>query len=349
VRRVLAALVSCALLALMPLGPAAAAPAAGPTADQLLAKVSSCQQISSGRYAHDEGGAATVPVCRSNGVVFFTADMDIDCDGVRTTQCNEDTDCCFYPDTAFHTSTDQPLNAAQLPYIVLPQPTSNWDYRDYGIDGGSVVAVIYQGRITYAVVGDTGPTSIIGEASYATASALGIDPDPSTGGTEGPVTYIVFPNTSVNPIENHGVATSVGEDAANRLVGGGSTPGAGSIKGLGGKCVDVAGAGSVNGTAVQLYDCNGSAAQQWTASGGSLRALGKCLDVRDHSTANGARLQLWDCSGSANQQFTVNAAGTIVNPAANKCVDVTGKSTANATPLQLWTCTGASNQKWTVS
>ena len=33
---------------------------------------------------------------------------------------------------------------------------------------------------------------------------------------------------------------------------------------LAGKCVDVAGASSANGTAVQLYDCNGTAAQQWT-------------------------------------------------------------------------------------
>ncbi|MFF3935106.1 family 16 glycosylhydrolase, partial [Streptomyces phaeofaciens] len=36
--------------------------------------------------------------------------------------------------------------------------------------------------------------------------------------------------------------------------------GSGPITGLGGKCVDVAGANSANGTAVQLYDCNGTAA-----------------------------------------------------------------------------------------
>ncbi|WP_030223950.1 ricin-type beta-trefoil lectin domain protein, partial [Streptomyces sp. NRRL WC-3626] len=38
----------------------------------------------------------------------------------------------------------------------------------------------------------------------------------------------------------------------------------GRITGLGGKCVDVAGAGTANGTAVQLYDCNGTSAQNWT-------------------------------------------------------------------------------------
>ncbi|MEC3975271.1 ricin-type beta-trefoil lectin domain protein [Amycolatopsis sp. H20-H5] len=347
-RRILAALAGCALLALTSGTPVSAAPAAveaGPTAAQLLAKVSTCQQISNGKYSYDEGGAATVPVCQAGGAVFFKADMDIDCDGVRTTQCNENTDCCFYNDTAFHTSTDQPLNAAQLPYIVLPQPTSTWDYRNYGIDGGSVVAVIYNNQVTYAVVGDTGPTSIIGEASYATAVNLGINPDPSNGGTEGPVTYVVFPNTHVNPIENHGNAVSLGQQVATQYVGG-STGGAGQITGLGGKCADVAGASSANGTTVRLYDCNGTAAQQWTVgTDGTVKALGKCLDVANSGTTNGSKTQLYDCNGSNAQKWT---AKNLVNAGSGKCLDATGNTSANSTRLQLWTCGIGANQKWTV-
>ncbi|MEV0779353.1 ricin-type beta-trefoil lectin domain protein [Streptomyces sp. NPDC050428] len=122
----------------------------------------------------------------------------------------------------------------------------------------------------------------------------------------------------------------------------------GTITGLGGKCVDVAGANPADGTAVQLYDCNSSAAQQWDiASDGSIRALGKCLDVKDNGTANGSVLQLWSCTGAANQKWTVSAARDIVNPQADKCMDATGNSSANGTRLQLWTCTGAANQKWT--
>jgi beta-glucanase (GH16 family) len=121
------------------------------------------------------------------------------------------------------------------------------------------------------------------------------------------------------------------------------------IRGLGGKCVDVAGANSANGTAVQLYDCNGTAAQQWTVgSDGTLRALGKCLDVASGGTADGTRVQLWDCNGTAAQRWTVTAARDIVNPQADKCLDATGNSSANGTPLQIWTCTGGANQKWTV-
>ncbi|MGY4923314.1 glycoside hydrolase family 19 protein [Streptomyces sp. 900105755] len=121
----------------------------------------------------------------------------------------------------------------------------------------------------------------------------------------------------------------------------------GQITGLAGKCVDVAGANSANGTAVQLYDCNGTGAQSWSNSGdGTLRALGKCLDVVDRGTADGSAVQLWDCSGGANQQWVVTAAHDIVNPAANKCLDVRDNNSANGTRLQIWTCTGAANQKW---
>lgn len=122
-----------------------------------------------------------------------------------------------------------------------------------------------------------------------------------------------------------------------------------AIKGLAGKCVDVNGANSANGTAVQLYDCNGSAAQQWTVgSDGTIRALGKCLDVNAGGTADGTKVQLYDCNGSAAQQWAVSSANDIVNPQANKCLDVTGNNSANGTPLQIWTCSGAANQKWTV-
>ncbi|MGK5742558.1 lectin [Micromonospora sp. URMC 103] len=128
--------------------------------------------------------------------------------------------------------------------------------------------------------------------------------------------------------------------------GGGRT---GPIVGLAGRCLDVANANSADGTPVQLYDCNGSAAQQWTlGADGTVRALGKCLDVRDNATANGARAQIWTCTGAANQRWTATAARDLVSASANKCLDVLDNNPANGTPVQLWTCTGASNQKWTV-
>ncbi|MFJ4786959.1 ricin-type beta-trefoil lectin domain protein [Streptomyces sp. NPDC088794] len=128
--------------------------------------------------------------------------------------------------------------------------------------------------------------------------------------------------------------------------GGGSRTGA--FVGLASKCLDVAGGSTTNGTAVQLYDCNGSTAQQWTVgTDGSVRSLGKCLDVTSASTADGAKVQLYDCNGTGAQQWSYNATtGDVVNAAANKCLDVTGNSSANGARAQIWTCTGAANQKW---
>ncbi|WP_406375121.1 glycoside hydrolase family 75 protein [Streptomyces sp. NBC_00647] len=188
------------------------------SAAALLAKVTSCSQISSGKYRTDEETSATVPVCGKNGAVFWKADMDIDCDGQVTAKCNGDTDPWFQDDTAFHQSNGKALRADSLPYVVVPSTSSIWKYTSSGIKGGGVVAVIYNGKVEYAVVGDTGPTQIIGEASYATASALGIDPDPETGGTDSGVTYILFKNAQVSPIESHSAAVSLGDSLARQFI-----------------------------------------------------------------------------------------------------------------------------------
>ncbi|WP_370416917.1 ricin-type beta-trefoil lectin domain protein [Streptomyces fradiae] len=124
---------------------------------------------------------------------------------------------------------------------------------------------------------------------------------------------------------------------------------AGPLTGLAGKCLDVAGAATADGTPVQLYTCNGTDAQRWTlAADGSIRALGKCLDVTAAGTADGTKVQLYTCNGTGAQRWSYNATThDVVNTAANKCLDVTGNSSADGTRTQIWTCTGAANQKWT--
>ncbi|PGH45757.1 glycoside hydrolase family 18 [Micromonospora sp. WMMA1996] len=132
--------------------------------------------------------------------------------------------------------------------------------------------------------------------------------------------------------------------------GGGTPPESGRtgpITGIAGKCVDVAAAGTANGTAIQLYGCNGTAAQNWTVAGdGTLRALGKCLDVTSAGTANGTKIQLWDCNGTAAQVWQAQSNGTLRNPVSNRCLDATGNSSADGTRLQIWDCFGGANQVW---
>jgi GH18 family chitinase len=123
----------------------------------------------------------------------------------------------------------------------------------------------------------------------------------------------------------------------------------GPITGIAGKCVDIAAANSANGTAVQLYDCNGSGAQTWTVgSDGTIRALGKCMDVAAAGTANGALVQIYDCNGTGAQQWQAQSNGTLRNPVSNKCLDASNNSSANATRLQIWDCFAGANQRWTL-
>ena len=197
-------------------------PLAGPTADQLRDRVAGCEtQVSQGLYAEREGMTPEIPVCGTGAAVHWKSGMTIDCDGQPTERCNENTDPAFQPETAFSQSDGRPLIADQLPYVVLPLASDIWDFHDSGLAGGTVVAVVYEDAVAYGVVGDLGPSGQIGEASYATAAALGIDPDPSTGGVNGKVVdYIAFPGVVAEPIEDPAQAVTLGEQAATELVGG---------------------------------------------------------------------------------------------------------------------------------
>jgi len=210
------------LALLLLLAPACHSGTAGdsaPTARQLLGKVGHCDHpVTKKPLQTDEDAPPTVEVCAKNGAVFMKADMDVDCDGQQTEQCNSSTDCCFQNQTAFDQSDGKPLNAAKLPYIVLPEASQNWNWQHDGIGGGSAVAIIYHDKVEYAIFGDTDSPNKAGEASYAAAKGLGIDPDPRTGGAESGVTYIIFEHAIVDPIESHRAAVSLGEKLARRFI-----------------------------------------------------------------------------------------------------------------------------------
>ncbi|MEG3628344.1 glycoside hydrolase family 75 protein [Streptomyces poriticola] len=198
--------------------PGSAAPV---RAADLLAAVRDCTPVSQGRYRTDARTPPRIPVCGLRDAVFWKADLDIDCDGRAGDHCNRRTDPYFTQATAFPQSDGRPLDAETLPYVVVPTPSSLWDYRRHGVRGGSVAAVVYRNRVQYAVVGDVGPRGIIGEASYATAKALGMSPDPRSGGAPDGVTYIVFKNSRAEPIEDRTAAERTGERLARAFLGSG--------------------------------------------------------------------------------------------------------------------------------
>jgi hypothetical protein len=133
-------------------------------------------------------------------------------------------------------------------------------------------------------------------------------------------------------------------------------PGFALVNPVSGKCVDVYGDDTgVNGTPVDLWDCQRLAADQhWIyTSDGSLQTLSRCLSISvaqgvggTGTGAPGNRVTLWDCNGSGVEKWVQRVDGTWQNPASGLCLDDPAFNTANGTQLQVWTCNGGSNQKF---
>ncbi len=187
----------------------------------IMALLSSCNEVSTGRFKKDsEDSTANVPICGLANAVYWQADMDIDCDGQESAECNKETDPWFQSATSGTDSNGDPLDSATLPFVVIPLKSTRFDYSKHGLKHGSVVMVIYKGKYEFGVFGDLGPSAIIGEASYAMAKKLGINPDPSVGGTSSGVTYIAFTGTTAvaSKLEDHDAAVQIGETRARQLL-----------------------------------------------------------------------------------------------------------------------------------
>jgi Ricin-type beta-trefoil lectin domain len=124
--------------------------------------------------------------------------------------------------------------------------------------------------------------------------------------------------------------------------------GAGPILGAAGKCVDDAGASTNNGSAIQIFTCNGTGAQNWTwmSSDGTLRALSKCMDVTGGATASGTLVQLWDCNGTGAQEWRWRQQSRLVNPQSGRCLGAAGVGAADGTRLQISDCDDTAAQGW---
>lgn len=86
--------------------------------------------------------------------------------------------------------------------------------------------------------------------------------------------------------------------------------GTGAIKGVpSGRCIDINGSATANGTQAQLWDCNGQANQRWTyTSDKQLMIYGnKCLGALAKGTTNGTAVVIGDCDGSATSSGTSTA------------------------------------------
>ena len=86
----------------------------------------------------------------------------------------------------------------------------------------------------------------------------------------------------------------------------------------------------MNGTQLEVWDCNGGANQKitYSSSAKTLKVLGKCLDIAGGVNANSTPLQLATCNGGGYQNWVVNSNGSISNPTTGRCIDSPAGATA---------------------
>ncbi len=81
-------------------------------------------------------------------------------------------------------------------------------------------------------------------------------------------------------------------------------------------------------------------------AGSTLHVLGKCMDITGGGTANGTKVQLYDCNNTGAQVWIPQSNGSLYNPQSNRCLDDPSASTTPGTQVQIWDCNGTGAQHW---
>lgn len=136
-----------------------------------------------------------------NGHVLIVADADTDADGSPDAKIIDpkygDTQSALGSDNGWKGKGPY-VDAKAIPYFVLPM---NWrEVTGIKCKLGDVAKLTYKGKSVFAIYADTGPNSIIGEASVAAVVALGINPWNAEGqivrGIDHGVSYEIIPGSA---------------------------------------------------------------------------------------------------------------------------------------------------------
>lgn len=126
------------------------------------------------------------------------------------------------------------------------------------------------------------------------------------------------------------------------------------------KCVEPRDGILENGTPVQIYDCDGIAAQEWVFTLGQVRGLIRvantnfCLDAGDNtSDPDGNQMKIWECNPTLTQQlwdFTPAnniRLSDVQHGVLGACLDLPDARLENMSVLQTWECfTDLKSQRW---
>jgi hypothetical protein len=84
------------------------------------------------------------------------------------------------------------VDAASVPYVVLPPE----GFKHAKLGDFAMVVNLENGKFAGAIIADeSAPELPMGEGSIALAKLLGIDSNPRSGGTDGGVAYVIFPDS----------------------------------------------------------------------------------------------------------------------------------------------------------
>ena len=127
------------------------------------------------------------------------------------------------------------------------------------------------------------------------------------------------------------------------------------------KALDVNGAYKSNGTNIQLWDKNSSAAQKWKITYNSTTGYykiinpnsGRALDVSGAHTLSGTNIQIWDNNSSCAQQWRIlkktdGSLKLLSGCNQSLALDVSGASKLNGTNVQLWSNNSSNAQYWAI-
>ncbi|MBM9509258.1 ricin-type beta-trefoil lectin domain protein [Actinacidiphila acididurans] len=179
----------------------------------------------------------------------------------------------------------------------------------------------------------------LSNANAPTAVSVDGTQVPETDWSWNPNRRTVTVTTAALPLNSAHTVTLTGSATAN--------PATGEVIGDGGGCLDVRGGTAADGTALQLWGCNHTGAQQFALQAdNTLRVLGTCVTAG--GTADRTPVALGSCTtGSAAQTWTHRSDGSLLNPASGRCLDVPdGTTTPGAVQLQIYDCNGTAAQAW---
>ncbi|HEY3870483.1 MAG TPA: TIM-barrel domain-containing protein, partial [Actinocrinis sp.] len=179
-----------------------------------------------------------------------------------------------------------------------------------GADSGSFPGAVTQRSYTLRLSDSTAPTAVFVDGVQVPETAW------SYNANERMTTVVTgeLPVSSAHTITLSGSATG--------------NPTSGEVVADGGLCLDARGGATADGTAMQVYTCNHTAAQQvtYTASN-TLSVLGKCVDATNAGTAAGTLVQLYGCDSTGSQTWVAQTDGELLNPQSGLCLAVPGGNT----------------------